>query len=151
MNNAEIYPEWWDTTVTIYNKFEDPITHVIRWYRTKIEGAFWKYVGDKVTVGNTVIETNNIICRIRKSDKFLEKYLWIQVPNDQMGNYFTIGKGDIIVKGEVQDEVNEYQSGKRSNDLIAKYKELQGCMTVEEMALDIGAGRCNEHYRVKGI
>ena len=25
MNNA-VYPPWWETTVTIYNKFQDPIT-----------------------------------------------------------------------------------------------------------------------------
>ena len=150
MNN-ELYPEWWETTITVYNKYVDPQTKVVRWYRTVIDGTFWKYVGDKVTIGQTVLETNNIICRIRKDDRFLEKYQWLQVPNDQMSNYFTLGKGDILVKGAVDDEINEYQSGSRSTDFIAKYKELQGCMSVEEIAINVGAGRCNEHYYVKGI
>lgn len=150
MNNA-IYPEWWDTTVTIYNKFTDPQTQIVKWYKSVVNGAFWKYVGDKITVGKTVLETNNIICRIRKDDRFLEQYQWMNIPNDKMKDYFTLGKGDIIVKGEVNDEVNEYQNGHRSTDLIAKYKDLQGCMSIERIAINVGAGRCDEHYYVKGI
>lgn len=147
----EQFPEWWDTTVTIYNKFTDPQTKVVRWYKTVVEGAFWKYVGDKINIGRTVLETNNTICRIRKDDRFLEKHLWLQKPNDEMSNYFTLGVGDIIVKGEVDDTIEEYQSGKRSNDLIAKYKELQGCISIQEIAINIGAGRGLEHYYIKGI
>ena len=150
MNN-EAYPEWWETTVTIYNKFTDPTTQVVRWFKTVIEGTFWKYVGEKVTVGKTVLETNTIICRIRKDDRFLPKYEWVAMPNDKMKNYFTIGKGDLIIKGEVEDEINEYQQGHRSNDILAKYKELQGCMSVEEVAINVGEGRCNEHYLAKGV
>ena len=148
---SNIYPEWWDTTITIYNKFKDPQTKIVIWYKTVVDSAFWKYVGDKVTIGQTVLETNNIICRIRKDAKFLEKYQWEKIPNDEMSNYFTLGKGDIIVRGEVTDTINEYQNGSRSTDLIAKYKELQGCMSIEEIAINVGAGRCNEHYYVKGI
>lgn len=147
----DVYPEWWETTVTIFNKFKDPHTKVVRWYKTVVEGVFWKYVGDKVTIGKTVLETNNIICRIRKDEKFLEKYQWIQMPNDEMENYYTLARGDIIVKGEVDDVIDEYETGKRSTDLIAKYKELQGCMSIEEIAINVGAGRCNEHYFVKGV
>ena len=71
MNN--IYPEWWETTITVYNKFTDPQTKVVRWYKTVITGAFWKDVHEKVKIGQTVLETNSIICRIRKDDRFLEK------------------------------------------------------------------------------
>ena len=145
------YPIWWDSTLTIYNRFEDAQTNVITWYRTVVNDSFWKYVGDRVVINQTVLETNNIICRIPESDKFLEKYKWIQLPNDEMSQYFTLGPGDIIIKGEVEDIVNEYQSGHRSNDLVKKYKQLQGCMEVQEVAINIGIGRNNPHYYVKGI
>ena len=148
MNN---YPVWWDTQLTIYNKFIDPQTQIVTWYRTVVDNAFWKYVGDKITINDTVIETDNTIARIRKDDRFLPRHEWINKPNDEMANYFTLGKEDIIVKGEVADVINEYQSGSRSSDLIGKYKELQGCMTIQEIAINVGAGRCNEHYFVKGI
>ena len=147
MNN---YPTWWNTTITVYNKFTDPQTKVVRWYKTVVTGAFWKYIHEKVTIGQTTLETNSIICRIRKDERFLEKYEWLQKPNDEMQDFFTLGKGDIIIKGEVDDEINEYQQGKRSTDLIAKYKELQGCMSIEECANNTGGGRGQEHYVARG-
>ena len=145
------YPVWWNTNLTIYNKYEDPQTNIVTWLRTVVTESFWKYVGEKINVGNTVIETNNTICRIRKDDRFLEKHEWIALPNDQMSEYFTLSPGDIIVKGEVDDVVNEYVNGQRSSDLLKKYKALQGCIVIDEVAINVGAGRCNEHYYVRGI
>ena len=148
MNN---YPSWWNVTVTIYNRYEDPQTNLVSWFRHVVTRAFWKYSGNKVVVGNTVLETKDIICRLRKDDTFLEKHEWIALPNDQMLNYFTLASGDIIVKGESLDEINEYQTGKRSSDLKKKYKALQGCLEIQEWSNNTGGGRGNEHYYVKGI
>ena len=145
------FAPWWDTTITIYNRYEDAQTHVITWYKHTVTGCFWKYTGDKVTINQTVLETNNTICRIPKNNNFREKYLWVQIPNDQMANYFTLGVGDIIVKGEVSDNINEYSAGHRSTDLITKYKALQGCIEIQEVGINVGPGRNNEHYFVKGI
>ena len=147
---AQIYPQWWNQTITIFNKHTDPLTDMIAWYKHTVTGAFWKYTGEKVTIGKTVLETNTIICRIRKDDAFMENYKWIELPADVKPDYFTISKGDIIVKGEVNDEVNEYVAGERSSDLIKKYKSLQGCMVVSEYTINIGGGRYTEHYLVKG-
>lgn len=148
MNN---YPSWWDTTITIYNRYEDAQTNLVSWFRHVVDGAFWKYSGNKVVVGNVALETKDIICRIRKDERFKEKHEWIAVPNDSMSNYFTLSQGDIIVKGEVDDTINEYQSGKRSSDLKKKYKGLQGCLEIQEWANNTGGGRGNEHYFVKGV
>lgn len=148
MNN---YPSWWDTTVTIYNRFEDPQTQLVTWHKHEVTGCFWKYSGNKVVIDTTVLDTNIIICRIRKDDSFLEKHEWSALPNDEMSNYFTLGQGDIIVKGSVDDTINEYQSGKRSTDLLKKYKALQGCMEIEEFSNNTGGGRGNEHYYVRGV
>jgi len=148
MNN---YPRWWNTTITIYNRFEDPITNVVTWYRHVVSNCFWQYSGNKITIDKTVLDTNNIICRIPISEEYLSKHLWQQKPNDQMSNYFTLGQGDIIVRDEVTDEINEYQSNKRSTDLLKKYKALQGCMQIEEFSDNTGGGRGNEHYYVRGV
>lgn len=145
------YPSWWNTTITIYNKYTDPQTQIVRWYRHKVEGAFWKYSGNKVVIDKVVLDTKTIICRIRKDEKFLERHKWISVPNDKMSNYFTFAQGDIIVKGDVEDEINEYTSGTRSSDLKKKYKALQGCLEIQEWSDNTGGGRGNEHYFVKGI
>lgn len=145
---ANIYPPWWDTTLTVYNKYTDPVTDVISWYRHKVEKAFWKYTGNKVVINENVIESNDIICRIRKDDAFLENYQWIE--SDEKSEHFTLSKGDIIVKGEVTDEIDEYLKGQHSSDLIRKYKNLQGCLVVSEFTINTDGGRCNEHYYVKG-
>ena len=145
------YPIWWDTTVTVYNKYTDAQTQIITWYRHVLSGCFWKYVGDKININNTILETNNIICRIPKNSAYLPKYEWVQIPNDQMQNYFTLAPGDIIVKGDVSDIINEYLSGHRSNDFKAKYKDLQGCMEIQDVGVNVGIGRNNEHYYVRGI
>lgn len=148
MNN---YPSWWNTTITIYNKYENPQTNVVSWFRKVVDGAFWKYSGNKIVVGNTVLETKDIICRIRKDKRFLNKADWVSVPNDNMGQYFTLSQGDIIIVGEVTEDINEYQSGKRSSDFKKKYKALTGCLEIQTWADNTGGGRGNEHYYVKGI
>lgn len=147
---SKIYPVWWDTTITLYNKYEDPQTQVIRWYRTVIEKCFWQNVGDKLIVGTTALDTTKLICRIPEDDRFLLRHIWVQQPNDEMANYFTLSQGDIIVKGEVEDEINEYQKGSRASDLISKYKDL-GCIEVREVTINTGTGRNNPHYHVRGV
>lgn len=64
--------------------------------------------------------------------------------------YFTVGLGDIIVKGEVADSIDEYVSGKRSSDLLQKYK-MQGCIEVQKVAINTGGGRNSPHYYVEGV
>ena len=152
------YPVWWDTDLTIYNKHENPETGIITWYRRTLSKCFWKYTGNKIAFSNyysannsMVLETNDTICRIPKNKKYRESYKWINTPNDLKGNYFTLKLGDIIVKGKVTDEINEYQAGYRSTDLLAKYKALQGCIEITQFAENIGKGRVNEHYYVKGV
>ena len=148
---SKSYPQWWDTTLTIYNRYEDKMTQVVTWFRHTVNDCFWKYTGNTVTVGQTILATKDIICRVPEQEDFLERYQWEQLPNDEMQNYFTISPEDIIVKGEVDDEIDEYTKGHRSTDLLEKYKRLQGCMQVEQVAINVGGGRNEPHYYVKGI
>lgn len=148
MNN---YPVWWDSTLTIYNKYTDPQTQVVVWHRHIVYNCFWKDIGNKVSIGNTVLETNNLIARIPKDVSFLPQYEWIALPNDTMPYYFTLGVGDIVVLGAVDDEIDEYKAGKRSSDFVKKYKALQGCMEIQKVGINVGIGRGNEHYSIIGI
>lgn len=145
------YPAWWDSTITVYNKFTDPTTYAIRWYKTVVEGAFWKNTGNKITINDVVLETNDIICRIRKDSRFLPKGEWVNVPNDHMGDYFTLAKEDIIVRGAITDDIDEYTTGHHSNDLLNKYKELGECLIIQQVADNTGTGRGQEHYYVRGV
>ena len=150
MQTSRIYPPWWETTLTIYNKYEDKQTNVITWYRHTVNKCFWKYTGNKVLIGDTLLETNTTTCRIPYSDDFMEKFVWEQLPIDEKTNYFTLGQGDIIIKGDVADIIDEYTKGHRSNDLLEKYKGLQGCIIVDHYSINTGTARCSEHYLVTG-
>ena len=141
-------PKWWDATLTIYNKYEDPDTNLVSWYKAIVNNCFWKYQGDKVVIGQTILESNTTICRIGKSNNFVEKHVWNQL--EDKSSKFTLAIGDIIIKGSVDDEVDEYTSGKRSTDLLNKYKENQGCIIVNSISLNDGIARNNKHYLVRG-
>lgn len=146
---------WWDKTITVYNKFVDPTTQHISWYRTTVENCFWKYVNNTYTVGNAgisarglTLETKDVICRIPKDDRFVGKREWRELADKS--NNFTLANGDIIILGEVEDVIDEYTAGQRSTDLIAKYKEDDTCLEVDTYVDNVQTGVGLEHYRVVG-
>lgn len=146
-----MYPQWWDRTITVYNKYIDPITHIITWYKNVIDSCFIKDAGNKIHIDKVTLDTESIICRIPKQNNFITKDIWLSKPNDYKCEFLTLSPGDIIILAETDDEIDEYTDGKRSSDILNKYRELQGCMTVEKVLINVGSGRCNEHYYVKGV
>lgn len=144
------YPIWWDTSVTVYNKYEDPQTNIITWHKTVIDDCFWQNNFNRYKMGEVEIQSDSIICRIKEDSRFLEKQDWVKIPNDKMNNYFTLSQGDIIIKGNVDEDIDEYTSGKRSSDIIAKYK-WQGCMVIDKLSINTGLGRGLPHYHVEGV
>lgn len=150
MNDAP-YPIWWDSTVTLYNKNTDKITQIVTWYKTVITNCFWKNSNNRITVGEVELQSNDVICRVPQNEKYLSKSQWVELPNDEKGNYFTLGKGDILIQGEIEDIIDEQVKGHRSTDLIAKYKELQGCIYIKQFSDNTGIGRVNPHYFISGV
>lgn len=145
------WPSWWDDTITLYNKYTDPTTKKVKWYRHVITDCFYKHTVEKVTVGNTTLDSNSSICRIRVSDNFIDKKSWMKLEDSERAEKFTLSAGDIIVADEVDFEVDDYTSGSRSSDLIKENKEWPGCFTVETVNINVGGGRGNEHYHVRGV
>ena len=146
---------FWDKTVTLYNKYVDSTTQKTTWYRTVIENCFWKDVNETYYVGTRGIsttgvklETKQVICRIQEDDRYLAKGAWDAL--EYKSEYFTLSQGDIIVLGEVNDEIDDYTSGKRSTDLITKYKALQSCIEVDTCVNNVMTGVGLAHYRVIG-
>ena len=144
------YPSWWDNTITLYNKYVDA-EKKIYWYRHVIENCFYKHALDKITIGNTTISSDVSICRIRVNDAFIGKADWNELQDSEKATKFTLSTGDIIVVGNVDFEINEYEKDKRSSDLVKKYKEWPGCFTIENVNINVGGGRGNEHYYVRGV
>ena len=143
------YPEWWNTTITVFNKYEDPATRKITWHKTVIPNCFWKNTGNKIVIGETTLDTDATICRIPLHEAFLENYQWNTT--EDKSAHFTLNSGDILVRGKVDDKIDEYASGVRSSDILTKYKKLQGCMVINKWAINTGLGRGLEHYYVRGV
>ena len=142
------YPVWWDTTVTIYNKYVNPLTKVASWFRHVVDGCFLSNTTNITITDGVQVQSNDVVCRIRQNDLYKPKREWESLPNDKMGDYFTIGKDDILIKGAVNDVLDETLKGHRGNDLISKYKE--DCIVVKKCSDNTGAGRCLPHYFVTG-
>lgn len=143
---------WWDKTVTIYNKVVDPATQRITWYKNTAENCFWKYVNNSYTIRGSMItlDTKDVICRIPKTDKFVDKKTWQELTDEERKNYFTLANGDIIILGEVEDVIDEYTAGQRSTDLITKYKEYDACIEIDTYVDNCQTGVNLDHYRVVG-
>lgn len=144
------FPLWWETTITVYNKYVDTATNVITWYKRVITDCFWKLVGAEVRIGDTLLDSKSIICRIPKDQAFMEKQEWIKLPTAELSDYFTLAQGDIIVKGSCDFVIDEYTKGQRSSDLLGQYSQYQACMEITEWSNNTGAGRNNEHYLARG-
>lgn len=145
------YPTWWDTTITVYSKHTDAATSIVKWHRAVIDNCFWKQVGSKATIMDIQVDTESVTCRIPKNSNFVEPFNWIDMADSELNDMFTLQQGDIVIKGECDFEIDEYKSGKRSTDLIAKYRKIQGCMEIKDVALNTMTGMLNPHYSVRGL
>ena len=145
------YPTWWDTTITVYSKHTDAATSIVNWHRVTIDNCFWKRVGSKTTIMDMQVDTESVTCRIPENSNFVEPFNWIDMADSELNDMFTLQQGDIIIKGECDFEIDEYKSGKRSTDLIAKYRKIQGCMEIKDVALNTMTGMLNPHYNVRGL
>ena len=144
------YPVWWEDTITIYNKFVDAQTQLVRWYRHVITDCFWQLSGTTVKIGEVTLDSKSIVCRIPKDDRFLEIREWLALPNDEKSNHFTVAQGNIIVRGECDEEIDEYTKGHHSTDLLGRYRQYQACMEISEFSINTGSGKNNEHYLTRG-
>lgn len=136
---------YWDKTITLFNRTEDNITGVVAWYKHVITNCFVKRTNTWVRVGSEKIQTDTNIVRIPYQINYLPPSQWI-ASNDK-GNYITLKPDDIIIIGEVDDTINEYVSGQRSNDIIAKYK-LDGVIKIK--SVNENTFLPNKHYLVMG-
>lgn len=137
----------WDKTITLYNRYEDEQTGIIKWHRHKLNKCFYKRTNNTVRVGDVRLQSDDTIIRIPAQSGYMPPYEWTKLPNDKKKNYLTMQSGDLIFLGDVSEEIDEYTSGKRSSDLITKYKAL-GSVYIK--SVNINDFMYGQHYLVKG-
>ena len=148
---------WWDKTITIYNKYIDPTTQRVSWYRNTVNNCFWKADNTMFSMGRygvstigVVTENKTILCRIPEDSRYVNKLAWDELSEGERSEHFTLANEDIIVLGEVEDDLNEYASGKRANDLVSKYKKIDSCLTIDNYVDNVRTGVELKHYKVVG-
>lgn len=138
---------FWNRTITLYNKHEDQQTGLIKWYRHSLSDCFYKSTNNTVNVGGVQLQTDDNIIRIPEHQSYLPPYKWLQLPNDKKGQAFTLKGGDLIILGNVADEIDEYTQGKRSTDIIKKYTSLGSVFIKSVNTNNFVPGA---HYLVRG-
>lgn len=136
-------------TITIYNKYEgkDALTGktFTQYLRTVLHNCTWGKSDAVMTVGSVTVGSDDYRVQIPEDDAFLDYWEWAKQPNDLMGEYFTVSPGDVVVRGEVEDEI-PYNTSPTA--LLAKYKER--AFTARLVFNHTGAEKPLGHYSLQG-
>lgn len=101
------------------------------WSRTVLHGCFFKEVATVVQSGTQATQASTYTARI---------------PLDVAGSGFTVRPGDIVILGEVTDEVSD-EKGYRAAEILLRYKPAAFKATV---ATDNTSHLMDKHYRYGG-
>ena len=137
----------WNKTITLYNKLEDSTTGHISWHRHVLKNCFFKETKNSVNVGNRQKTNGNYIVRIPQLNNFLSPAKWLEITDNSYGDFVTLQGGDLIVLGDISDEIEEYTPGQRSSDLLKRYESLGGFFIG---SVNINTDLPGAHYLVRG-
>lgn len=139
------YPHWWNETITLYNKYFDE-DGIARYKRKVLTGcSYGKDIYEEDANGIKKLISLNIL-RIRKNPDYLNWIKWNEIEDKDETEKFTLNMQDIVVIGEVEDEIDEDTKGLKANDLLEKYKT--NAFTIKDAKENVKVGLV--HYKVIG-
>lgn len=129
-------------TITLYNKYVERLDgrNVTKWKRTVLNECYFGTETVKQLNGNVLSQADSFVCRIPQSKAYTDSF---KGERDK----FTLKPDDIIVKGNITDEIADVQ-GMRITDLMQKYKG--SCFTVRAVS-DNTLLEYAPHYRASGV
>lgn len=96
-------------TVTIYNQVKgiDPITNkaFTIWRRRVLTGCSWRRSMQTLQVGTVQITSEDYIVQVPYSELYVPYYEYEDMTADEQEQHFTGNAGDLIVRGEIADEI----------------------------------------------
>ena len=125
-------------TVTVFNKYKT-VGKENAWKRTVLKNCYFGAETTKNLNGNVLSNENSFICRVPKNKAYTNKF-------NGESDKFTLAPGDVIVKGNVSDEIKDV-SGNRITDLLQRYKGE--AFTIKSFS-DNTLLKYKPHYRVRG-
>lgn len=145
-------------TITIYNKVEgiDPIVNkaFTLWRRHVLTGCSWRRSMQTLQVGTVQITSEDYIVQVPYSEMYVPYAEYGNMTADEQEEHFTGNAGDLIVKGEVTDEIKwtmpdgTAQQGISATELKEKYKGR--ILTVKDFQNNALEGFPLKHYQYIG-
>lgn len=139
---GQILPTF-NTTITILNKLRsiDSATKQDVWYKSVVPLCAWSQYSESAISGDTVSIGGHFIVRVPKQANFLPYSEW----KDNPDGHLTFSVGDIIIKGEIDDDIITANTVPR---IFQKY--LPDAFYVKVFQNNTGTIPLAEHYRVEG-
>ncbi len=131
-----------NSTITLYNRYVDRSGEkaFTTWRRTVLDNCFFQTEANTQLSGTTLSMADSYICRIPEDNRFTEDYVGAE-------GSFTLKPEDVIVLGEVEDEISDFK-GERVADLLQRYHGRS--FTVKSVSINTKLPYA-KHYRARGV
>jgi hypothetical protein len=129
-------------TITLYNRYVDKSGDkaLTIWHRTVLHDCFFTTEAVTQLSGTSLSIADSYICRIPEDSRYTDDYKGID-------GTFTLKPDDVIVCGEVDDNISDFK-GSRISDLLQKYAGRS--FTVKSVSINTHLPYAR-HYRAKGV
>ena len=139
----------YNQTITVYNCFrgeDNPNNLKDIWQKTVLHNCFYKNVIQRVDTDESSEMRNVYTARIPESVLYRPYRTWIMLEEDERKKCFTFRLGDIVVRGECQDDILGV-SPCTATEILEKYKPDSFKVTAFS---DNTAHTTGKHYRIGG-
>lgn len=130
-------------TITIVNRYLDPLTKLDKYNKTVLEGCQWTQKTTKTVVNGTIEIDDSIEVTIPYREGYLPPKQYAKIPNDEMPKYWTLNSEnnlDIIVLGEIDGKVTSVADVKQQYDNVATISAVGDYTSVPYL----------KHWKVEG-
>lgn len=135
-------------TITLYNRYcgKDEYGKTLTiWVRHIVESCCFGKSDKAITVGNVTIGSDDCIVQIPEDSDYLEPWEWASLPDEKLAGHFTVNVGDVVIGGEVADEI---ATSETPSALLQKYAGIS--FTANFAANNTGVGVPLGHYALGG-
>lgn len=116
----------WEQTITLFNSYENSAYEMV-YLKTVFNNARFTVSKGANVDTNGKINIDNTLCMIRHDSlpkPYLEPKEWVKVAENKKQNYFTFQEGDVIVKGEVTENVISFEELNKKYDNVFKISDV---------------------------
>lgn len=109
-------------TITIFNKLKAGDNDGAEvWYKTILKNCFFKVSTHVSQLDVQATLSSTYTARIPDNPNYINYQQWKSLGEESRGAFFTVSEGDIIVLGEIDDDITG-EPGETATEILRKYK-----------------------------